>query len=93
VLAVKNVLLKAEDDENQKDGPGGSVEKALRLHPQSPLFLLQKRGEVATLRMSRSKLTGSRGSAPSYDPVHRFLQENLDRPDEIDPPRQKPRHL
>jgi hypothetical protein len=40
---MKDVLLKAEDDENQEDGPGGSLEKAVRLHPQSPLSELQKR--------------------------------------------------
>jgi hypothetical protein len=27
----------------------------------------------------RSKLKGSRGSAPSYDPAHRFLQEIFER--------------
>jgi hypothetical protein len=45
VLAVKDVLLEAEDDENHEDGPGGNVEKAVRLHPQSPLFSFGKAGK------------------------------------------------
>jgi hypothetical protein len=64
---MKDVLLEAENGQNQKDGPSGNVEKAVKFHPQSPLlisatlFEFQQRGEVATLRMSRSKLKGSRG--------------------------------
>src|SRR5579863_7330883 len=77
MFAMQDVLLKAERDENQEDGPGGSVKKAVRLHPQSPLFLFHEPGEVTTLQTPRSKLKGFLWSAPSYDPARCFLKEIL----------------
>jgi hypothetical protein len=76
VLAVKDVLLEAEDDENHEDGPGGNVEKAVRLHPQSPLFNFGNAGKCRRPQvalMARSILGVAHHTIPSTGFCKRIL--------------------
>jgi hypothetical protein len=38
VLASEDVVLQADDDQNQEDGPSGGIEKAIRFHPGNLSF-------------------------------------------------------